>query len=235
MIFSIAPPYTILASYYEWKTKNIFHLAQNPSLCYTLSNSPTNLKRKIAMDTKKKSISPALAEGFSAKQQALIKKLRKDGKSIRAIAKELHVSDRRVAKFAKFGNVVDPPAPKPSAPKTQDMGNQKLRDQVVALRSKGLSIKAIAKKLHKSDKTVASIVGQTGIGAPSKSVAQPKNGDIEIRNIPGTNLTVVKISGKAALDAQKHMEQEMAILLRESTKVQKMMEELFGEFSRAFL
>ena len=122
-----------------------------------------------------------IVSSFSQKQEAQIKKLRKAGKSIKAIAKELHVSDKRVSAFFRQGT----PA-KPVAPKVIGQECPNLRDQVVALRSKGLSIKAIAKKLHKSDKTVAAIVKRTGIGAPAAKKPCPKNAVrvIEVVKLP---------------------------------------------------
>lgn len=114
-----------------------------------------------------------------------VMKLRDQGKSIKAIAKALHKSDRTIADIVKRSGTC--PAPQPTMPPCVGKECPNLTDQVVALRSKGLSIKEIAKKFHKSDKKVAAIVKKTGIGAPAKKPIPPKG-------VPGFDVIKIELN-----------------------------------------
>ena len=145
----------------------------------------------------KKPAKPAPNATDALKLHTAVQKLSRQGKSIKAIAKELHKSDRTIAAivnktqcdsdlFMSIGR------PHNVGSATPECKKQSLEDAVCALRSKGLSIKAIAKKLHKSDKKIAAIVKKTGIGAPANK--KPAKKPLPPKGVPGFDVIKIELN-----------------------------------------
>ena len=84
-----------------------------------------------------------------------------------------------------------------------------LADKIVSLRSKGLSIKAIAKQLHKSDRYISAVVNKTGIGAPAAKKADKPSKTPPQKGVEGFEVVKIKLSDqhmKALFCATKILE-----------------------------
>lgn len=91
----------------------------------------------------------------------------------------------------------------PAKPAPNATAALKLHTAVQKLRRQGMSIKAIAKELHKSDRTIAAIVKNSGIGiapapkkpAPKKpAVKKPAQKPLPPKGVPGVDVIKIELS-----------------------------------------
>ena len=147
----------------------------------------------------KKPAKPAPNATAALKLYTAVLKLYKQGKSIKAIAKELHKSDRTIAAIVKktqcdsdlFMSIVRPHNVGSATPECK---KQSLEDAVCKLRAKGLSIKAIAKKLHKSDKTIAAIVKKIPPVVKNPANKKPAQKSLPPKGVPGVDVIKIELS-----------------------------------------